>query len=1086
MDLIQSLKDTSRRYAPVPFYWWNGDRLEKKRLLYQLDQLAQKGVGGVNINYIHKPDFSQETGDPPLFSEEWWELWTWFVEECGKRGMAAGFDDYIVTSPIGLLGKGILERHSELRGYRLLCSTIQLEKGQKSVICADENQTFVTAIARNGTVRKTLQENETFTAEQDGWSVSVITYVREGVNAFDKRYAEEIIAVWLAPFEKANPGQMGKSVNYFFQDEVDFHLTPPYFTPELLSLFREQKGYELKENMDALFLDIGNLTEKVRLDYYEVALELLNDRYFKPICSWMDERGILFGCDNNSRGEVEDGFRHYIDYFRVIGNYSAPGADDAGPSINRNLFSGKVASSIAHLYRKPRAWVEGYHSCGWGITPQQLTAFTNENFMFGYNLLNLHGLYYSTHGGWFEWAPPDFHFRQPFWNSMEEFNIRFSRLANLLTQGVHKADVALYYPASSAQAGCGEKPAAAVKELADFLFRNSVDFDFVDDASLQNAEINENGIQIGEETYRYLILPNISVIRYSVFEKIRDFQNTIAYRSLPSISDRVGRNDPMLQANHFLLCQNSERLLEMLQKRDFCCDTYNIFVLHRKIGEIDVYAVYNANEEKKKVRCCFSADGDASLLDIISLETEKLPEVLTLAPKEMKLVVFHLPVANTRAYRLKKTIPLGTEWDFQLAPTLDNRFHDFRAWTDEKTIGAEARAFFYSENKVNWERVVYSDGPRFLSDRNEEICFSKRLGIIKDPHLGHWLTGPHGLKCKVPNEFIDITMDHPGEKKTIESYVTCDEQEERYFLMGSRGGYQAFLNGELMMEQAPLPLPVFQGLPEYISPVNRKKVTLQKGTNRLRILCTQPEQQRLRLFAVFSETPEVEESKIPELKWFRGKCKPYDIHPGKTISGYYKIATPPGFSGCTVRIKGELLSAALSGNPLQIRRMSEMSYHIVPEKTVLESSSMVLEILQSSGYYKGAAFLEPVRFTCQAGKISCGNWIQYGLSDYSGGGVYSKTVEITHAADRVELCTGKLGAAAKITVNGHAAGNIISVPWTLRIEKWLHEGENEIKIEVTNTLANHYNTDIPTSYVYEGQIDSGLLMEPSLLFYDEV
>jgi hypothetical protein len=41
-------------------------------------------------------------------------------------------------------------------------------------------------------------------------------------------------------------------------------------------------------------------------------------------------------------------------------------------------------------------------SCG---RPPLMQA-TRENFLYGCTLLNLHGLYYTTHGSFWEWAPP--------------------------------------------------------------------------------------------------------------------------------------------------------------------------------------------------------------------------------------------------------------------------------------------------------------------------------------------------------------------------------------------------------------------------------------------------------------------------------------------------------------------------------------------------------------------------------------------------------------------------------------------------------------------------------------------------------
>ena len=116
--------------------------------------------------------------------------------------------------------------------------------------------------------------------------------------------------------------------------------------------------------------------------------------------------------------------------------YSAPGCDD--PKLHgARAFKGlKVNSSIAHLYQRPRVWVEAFHSSGWGTTPADVVAALNEDFAYGATVVNLHGLYYSTRGGWWEWAPPDFHFRQPYWEHARKLNDYFTRVSWLLSQGI--------------------------------------------------------------------------------------------------------------------------------------------------------------------------------------------------------------------------------------------------------------------------------------------------------------------------------------------------------------------------------------------------------------------------------------------------------------------------------------------------------------------------------------------------------------------------------------------------------------------------------------------------------------------------
>ena len=78
---------------------------------------------------------------------------------------------------------------------------------------------------------------------------------------------------------------------------------------------------------------------------------------------------------------------------------------------------------------------------------------TNQNFLFGANLLNLHGLYYTTYGGYWEWAPPCYHFRMPYWKHMDVFLKYYERLSYVLSQGTWQAEVAIIYPVAPYYAG---------------------------------------------------------------------------------------------------------------------------------------------------------------------------------------------------------------------------------------------------------------------------------------------------------------------------------------------------------------------------------------------------------------------------------------------------------------------------------------------------------------------------------------------------------------------------------------------------------------------------------------------------------
>lgn len=64
---------------------------------------------------------------------------------------------------------------------------------------------------------------------------------------------------------------------------------------------------------------------------------------------------MLYGCDHGWRGLRVDEFG---DYFRTQKWNQGPGCDQ--PMLQHNLIKNKVAASIAHLYERPRVWLEGF------------------------------------------------------------------------------------------------------------------------------------------------------------------------------------------------------------------------------------------------------------------------------------------------------------------------------------------------------------------------------------------------------------------------------------------------------------------------------------------------------------------------------------------------------------------------------------------------------------------------------------------------------------------------------------------------------------------------------------------------------
>jgi len=570
LDALPGFQNPPPGYGEVPFWWWTGDPLDQERLQWQIDQLHAKGISGMQVNYAHEDTEGWLTypSQPEVFSDAWWEMWKFVAGQCSQRGMGIGLSGYTLDWPNG---KSLISRtiysDPEIQGRELgLASKVRAGGGKAVTIEIPGDAVAVRAYAVDAERKLRLaaatgsdaasldltpavrEGRLEWTPPPGDWEIWVLTAARKPgtLNPIHPQAGARVVEKFFQPFQDHAPGQSAAGLNYFFHDELQFGVGDRIWTDDLAAAFRARKGYDLFEALPALFQDVGPRTVKYRLDFLDVKTQLAQERYFMPIFQWHWSRGKIYGCDQGSRGTnpIEFG-----DYFSSVRWYTAPGHDT--PGGRADLIKGKVSSSIAQLYRRPRVWLEGYHSLGWGATPENLMFATRENYLYGCNLLNLHGLYYTTHGSFWEWAPPCYHFRMPYWEHMGVFLKYFERLSYLMSQGAHQCDIGVLYPVSPGQAQLGGREATETAFAAGrTLFSHGYDFVFLDDESLARSEVRDGRLNVSEAAYRVLVLPAMRAIRWSTLHKAQEFFRAggivIALGDLPEASDRAGGNDPLL------------------------------------------------------------------------------------------------------------------------------------------------------------------------------------------------------------------------------------------------------------------------------------------------------------------------------------------------------------------------------------------------------------------------------------------------------------------------------------------------------------------------------------------------------------
>jgi hypothetical protein len=1109
LDVLPGFRTPPPGYGEVAFYWWNGDPLTKERLAWQLKQLEGRAISSLQVNYAHSDKGGNFWGltypsQPPLFSPPWWDLFSWFLKSARAQGMAVSLSDYTLGWP----GNGgyvdeMLRSYPEISGAVLKSDSREctgpgacrfaLPPALVSIVAADSTNRVIDL--RPHAALATL----TWTPPPGRWRIHWV-YAQPNRSSIDPMHPHSgaaMIEKFFQPFEDRNPGEAGKGLNFFFSDELNFGLKGWLWNASFPAEFRQRKGYDIVPELPALFHDLGPRTPKVRLDYSDVMVALEEENYFRPLFDWHHQRGMLYGCDHGGRGRdvVEFG-----DYFRTQRWMSAPGADQ--PGLRADVVKNKVASSIAHLYERQRTWLEGYYGSGWGTSTAQLAEATWRNFAMGQNLLTLHGLYYTTLGGWWEWAPPCNHFRMPYWAHLAAFLKASERMSYLLSQGHHRADVAILYPVASMEAGLGgPESVKSAFDAANHLYEQGLDFDFIDFESLARAQIVGGELRVAGEAYRALVLPAMRAVRHSTIEKALAFHRAkglvAALGALPEASDRVGAGDPELDAavrEIFSAGNRADTPAELVRlvpgafPRDFSCAQPGAAVQHRRIGPRDLYFVYGA---PKGTECQFRAVGRVELWDPWTGQSAPLPVLsqsqgrttlrLPLEKTEAQLIVFspgQPVVAGPAPAPALASLELPKEWEFELHPTLDNRFGDYRAPASPEILGAEVRRFRYApETSPNppwhepsfddsaWPQVTYTYGPRFwklgpfpaaddpavletaLSGLSaidarfpwQPYEYSLRWGVEGDP--GH--QGYHGLKGLFSGESIAL-----GVRRFTSTTTVYDPEKAgaRYYLWTSVPATAA-VEAQIRTSGL-LPARVWiNGQPA------GSAVALRPGSNPVLLRYDQPGRGG---FALES-----------------GAGLLFDVRPREARpAGWYRFQSAPGLRALSFTVRGTP-RVWVAGRELPVEG-GPARYRVRLPAPAARPAAVAVRIQHERGYYGGAAFEEPVQMDCGPGLLPAGDWsLHAGLSSYSGGAWYRIAVNLTREQiPGAVLDLGHVVSSAELRVNGRPAGLRLAPPWKFDLAPHLRPGPNRLEILVYNTLANHYQT-IPTRY--RGSPASGLI-----------
>ncbi|MEX2169198.1 MAG: glycosyl hydrolase [Pirellulales bacterium] len=474
-------------------------------------------------------------------------------------------------------------------------------------------------------------------------------------------------------------------------------------------------------------------------------------------------------------------------------------------------------------------------------------------------------------------------------------------------------------------------------------------------------------------------------------------------------------------------------------------------------------------------------------------------------------------VGRSPAQSATAPIVLDGLWECEYRPTMDNRWGDFRYPASEEVIGPEASRMKYraesasAGERPSWEASDFNDdewqavnctfgpywqvlGPIALGLDSDALRQTIVEGAAEQaesvelegeridwqPYAYSWKFGAdradvhqYGGDGLGPVSPDFLVFDAPRGGRPVVRYLTTrvfsPREQTLYMDFGSDAKdppRQAWINGEKVVD-------VSDEQTQTMGSVN-----LRKGWNRVVLRLVQPSAKQIATFAVLHALPQSPEQPrfMPLSRWYElSRDLVYDYQPeGQASVGWYRFLAPPGAKQAKLNLVAESVEAWVNGEAVEV--IDDTLQFPGSAQGASPMAQVALRVKHQPGHYEGAAFEAPVRFDCERGQIALGDWSTYGLPHYSGGIKYIRRVNLTEEqlAHHLSLDLGDVRTSAEVTVNGRSLGVRLASPFVFDLTGSVRPGENEIQVEVLNTLANYMSAG-PSRYVYEDQTVSGLL-----------
>ncbi len=530
-----SIKDMEAGYALPPaeyashiLWGWEGD-MNAKIMKNDMDLMESVNTRVINIEPGY--DFPYE-----YLSEGWFKMIKMAVDEAKKRGMKVWLIDD-AKYPSGFAGGKFSRERPDLKMWALieLDEKVVVEAGDELVGYQVPSGAVSAVAVSNGQTNRLVEIKDgkiDFNAGVNEWTISFAGYAhksgdtravnlpnrgKDTTNFLHDQLNPEAVAEfikWTHEEAKKYVGdEMGKTIMGYRGDEPDYMYTP--WTPDIVEVFKEQKGYDPTPYFASFFLPTRTEFEKrVKADYWDVWSAMYAEIFFKRQADWHDANNMAHITHLNNEHIMPVCVEADGSFFRVLSRIQIPGVDAISNHVSPGVDNDfpKLASSVAHVYGRPRAFSETMGA----IKPDLKSTMYQLNHQFA------RGINYFEYNFWSSKSQTKETLdKKPHMASTTDY---INRTSYMFSLGVPGARVAMYYPTLSMWLG-SNSVYWNMSNLSQMLMRHQVDFDYVDDDGFFEALTVGPGYLENKSGQKYytLIIPKVDVISEKAWAVIEEF-----------------------------------------------------------------------------------------------------------------------------------------------------------------------------------------------------------------------------------------------------------------------------------------------------------------------------------------------------------------------------------------------------------------------------------------------------------------------------------------------------------------------------------------------------------------------------------